>query len=129
MAGALPRGSADPRAARGAAHQGAGRADAVGDAGRPKGRERRADPHPALEKMFQQMEGSPELVQLVEEAGPGEIAVSEEQASQRPIVRLVDLIISEAILARSSDIHIEPEEGGVAVRYRIDGVLRQQMKI
>ncbi len=65
----------------------------------------------------------------MEEVGPDEIAVSEEQASQRPIVRLVDLIISEAILARSSDIHIEPEEGGVAVRYRIDGVLRQQMKI
>src|SRR5881409_2797641 len=86
-------------------------------------------PEKALDKMFKQMEGSPELVQLVEEAGPDEIAVSEEQASQRPIVRLVDLIISEAILARSSDIHIEPEEGGVAVRYRIDGVLRQQMKI
>src|SRR5881398_4410 len=78
--------------------------------------------------MFQQMEGSPEMVQLAE-AGPEEIAVSEEQASQRPIVRLVDLIISEAILARSSDIHVEPEEGGVAVRYRIDGVLRQVMKI
>jgi type II secretory ATPase GspE/PulE/Tfp pilus assembly ATPase PilB-like protein len=86
-------------------------------------------PEKTLDKMFQQMEGSPELVQLVEEVGPEEIAVSEEQASQRPIVRLVDLIISEAILARSSDIHIEPEEGGVAVRYRIDGVLRQQMKI
>src|SRR5216110_3268242 len=85
-------------------------------------------PEKALDKMFQQMEGSPEMVQLVE-AGPEEIAVSEEQASQRPIVRLVDLIISEAILARSSVIHIEPEEGGVAVRYRIDGVLRQQMKI
>jgi type II secretory ATPase GspE/PulE/Tfp pilus assembly ATPase PilB-like protein/ActR/RegA family two-component response regulator len=44
-------------------------------------------------------------------------------------VRLVDLILSEGITARSSDIHIEPEEGGVAVRYRIDGVLRQVMKI
>src|SRR5438046_1389107 len=86
-------------------------------------------PEKALDKMFQQMEGSPELVQLVEEVGPDEIAVSEEQASQRPIVLLVDLIISGAILARSSDIHIEPEEGGVAVRYRVDGVLRQQMKI
>src|SRR2546426_344621 len=39
------------------------------------------------------------------------------------------IFISEGILARSSDIHIEPEEGGVAVRYRIDGVLRQVMKI
>jgi type II secretory ATPase GspE/PulE/Tfp pilus assembly ATPase PilB-like protein len=86
-------------------------------------------PERALDKMFQGMEGSPDLVQLVEEAGPEEIAISEEQASQRPVVRLVDLIISEGILARSSDIHIEPEEGGVAVRYRIDGVLRQVMKI
>src|SRR3989454_8737865 len=39
------------------------------------------------------------------------------------------IFISEGILARSSDIHIEPEEGGVAVRYRIDGVLRQVMKV
>src|SRR6266576_2306312 len=35
----------------------------------------------------------------------------------------------EGILSRASDIHVEPEEGGVAVRYRIDGVLRQVMKI
>src|SRR5881296_1174596 len=86
-------------------------------------------PEKTLDKLMQGMEGSPELVQLVEDQGPEEIAVSEEQASQRPVVRLVDLIISEGILARSSDIHIEPEEGGVAVRYRIDGVLRQVMKI
>ena len=45
------------------------------------------------------------------------------------MVKLVDLILSEGILTRASDIHIEPEEGGVAVRYRIDGVLRQVMKI
>src|SRR6059036_3270862 len=86
-------------------------------------------PEKTLDKLVQGMEGSPDLVQLVEDQGPEEIAISEEQASQRPVVRLVDLIISEGILARSSDIHIEPEEGGVAVRYRIDGVLRQQMKI
>src|SRR5437762_521057 len=85
-------------------------------------------PEKALDKMFQQMEGSPEMVQLVE-AGPEEFAGADEQASQRPIVRLVDFIISAAILPRSSDIHIEAEAGGVAVRYRIDGVLRQQMKI
>jgi type II secretory ATPase GspE/PulE/Tfp pilus assembly ATPase PilB-like protein/ActR/RegA family two-component response regulator len=58
-----------------------------------------------------------------------ELSISEEEASQRPVVRLVDLIFSEGILARASDIHIEPEEGGIAVRYRIDGVLREHMKI
>src|SRR5437899_1642529 len=67
-----------------------------------------------------------DVVQLAE---PEELTVSAEEASQRPVVRLVDLIISEGILSRASDLHIEPEEGGVAVRYRIDGVLRQVMKI
>src|SRR5712692_11480615 len=85
-------------------------------------------PEKALDKMLQGMEGSADLV-LHPEAAPEELVVSEAEASQRPVVRLVDLIISEGILSRASDIHIEPEEGAVAVRYRIDGVLRQVMKI
>jgi len=85
-------------------------------------------PEKAVDKLLEGMESSAELVQL-KDAAPDEISASEAEASQRPVVRLVDLIISEGILARSSDIHIEPEEGGVAVRYRIDGVLRQVMKI
>src|SRR6266700_1679783 len=86
-------------------------------------------PEKAVDKLLQGMESSAELVQLADQPAPEEIAISEAEASQRPVVRLVDLIISEGILQRSSDIHIEPEEGGVAVRYRIDGVLRQVMKI
>src|SRR5262249_19673853 len=70
-----------------------------------------------------------ELVQLSDEAPPDEYNLTEAAASERPIVRLVDMILSEGIVSRASDIHIEPEEGGVAVRYRIDGVLRQQMKL
>src|SRR6058998_1448964 len=85
-------------------------------------------PEKAVDKVLQGMEGSADLV-LHPETKPEELVVSEAEASQRPVVRLVDLIISEGILSRSSDIHIEPEEGGVAVRYRIDGVLRQVMKI
>ena len=82
-------------------------------------------PEKAVDKLLQGMGSSAELVQLSDAPPPEEIAISEAEASQRPVVRLVDLIISEGILARSSDIHIEPEEGGVAVRYRIDGVLRR----
>src|SRR2546426_135554 len=85
-------------------------------------------PEKAIDKVLQGMEGSADLV-LHPQNEPEELVVSEAEASQRPVVRLVDLIISEGILARSSDIHIEPEEGGGAVRYRIDGVLRQVMKI
>jgi type II secretory ATPase GspE/PulE/Tfp pilus assembly ATPase PilB-like protein len=86
-------------------------------------------PEKAVDKLLEGMENQAEIVTLKEETAPDEIAASEAEASQRPVVRLVDLIISEGILQRSSDIHIEPEEGGVAVRYRIDGVLRQVMKI
>ncbi len=85
-------------------------------------------PEKAVDKLLERMETSTELV-LQDEPSPDEITASEAEASQPPVVRLVDLIISEGILQRSSDIHIEPEEGGVAVRYRIDGVLRQVMKI
>ena len=87
-------------------------------------------PEKAVDKLLEGMESSAEFEHVQDQQlAPDEIAASEAEASQRPVVRLVDLIISEGILARSSDIHIEPEEGGVAVRYRIDGVLRQVMKI
>src|SRR2546425_2503902 len=85
-------------------------------------------PEKAVDKLLEGMESSTSLEHL-QDTAPDELVASEAEASQRPVVRLVDLIISEGILARSSDIHIEPEEGGVAVRYRIDGVLRQARKI
>ena len=56
-------------------------------------------------------------------------AVSAEEASQRPIIRLVDMMLADGVSSRASDIHVEPIEGGVVVRYRIDGVLRQVMRI
>src|SRR5690606_20968755 len=58
-----------------------------------------------------------------------DIGASAEEASHAPIVRLVDMMIADGIASRASDIHVEPVDGGVAVRYRIDGVLRQVMKI
>ena len=54
---------------------------------------------------------------------------SAEEASQRPIIRLVDMMLADGVTSRASDIHIEPAEGGIVIRYRIDGVLRQVMKI
>jgi type II secretory ATPase GspE/PulE/Tfp pilus assembly ATPase PilB-like protein/ActR/RegA family two-component response regulator len=86
-------------------------------------------PENVVEKLLDSMESSSEVQQLEDVAPAEEFQVSAEEASQRPVVRLVDLILSEGILARASDIHIEPEEGGFAVRYRIDGVLRQMMKV
>ncbi|MBZ0072987.1 MAG: ATPase, T2SS/T4P/T4SS family [Thiohalobacteraceae bacterium] len=47
-----------------------------------------------------------------------------EEYSQ-PLVRLVDAMLSDAVKTGASDIHFEPEQGFLRVRYRIDGVLRQ----
>jgi len=86
-------------------------------------------PEQLLDRILEGVQTQAEVTQLVDELPTEEVTASEQEASQRPIVRLVDLILSEGISSRASDIHIETEEGGVAVRYRIDGVLRQVMKI
>ncbi len=50
--------------------------------------------------------------------------------SEKPIiVKLVDLILGEALRKRASDIHIEPEIDGLRVRYRIDGALHEIIKL
>ncbi|OGU06190.1 MAG: hypothetical protein A2W29_07290 [Gemmatimonadetes bacterium RBG_16_66_8] len=87
-------------------------------------------PENVIGQLLEGMRSDAEITTLDEEQTPAdEIAITAAEASQRPVVRLVDLILSEGIVSRASDIHIEPEEGGIAVRYRIDGVLRQVMKI
>src|SRR5690349_3517311 len=86
-------------------------------------------PDKAVDKLLEGIENSAELVQVHGDLPHDEIAASEAEASQRPVVRIVDLIISEDILQRASDIHIEPEEGGDAVRHRTDVDLQPLMKI
>ncbi|MDD5348429.1 MAG: GspE/PulE family protein [Candidatus Omnitrophica bacterium] len=50
--------------------------------------------------------------------------------SEKPtIVKLVDLMLTEALTKRASDIHIEPEIDGLRVRYRIDGALHEVIRI
>lgn len=45
------------------------------------------------------------------------------RAEEAPVVKLVDLVVREAIRERASDIHIEPQRDRISLRYRIDGVL------
>jgi len=53
----------------------------------------------------------------------------EKMASDLPVVRIVDTLLKHAILQSASDIHIEPAETEVLVRYRIDGVLHDAMTL
>lgn len=62
-------------------------------------------------------------------AAQGEDADLVKIAEDLPIVRIVDTLLKHAILDGASDIHIEPQEKDVIVRYRIDGILRQAMTL
>lgn len=52
-----------------------------------------------------------------------------DESEKAPIIRMVNLIIKEALRQRASDIHVEPMADHVRVRYRIDGVLRDILEI
>jgi len=58
-----------------------------------------------------------------------EEVISVEAVAGAPVVRALDLLINEAVKNRASDIHIEPQEDKLRVRYRIDGVLHDMMSL
>src|SRR5690349_4281941 len=60
-----------------------------------------------------------------EEEDFGDVAHLKDLASEAPVIRLVNLILTKAVESRASDIHIEPFENRLIVRYRIDGVLHE----
>ena len=76
-------------------------------------------------------EGKSSLAEIVETIG-GEDGDLEEDAerlknlaSEAPVIRLVNLILSKSVESRASDVHIEPFENRLRVRFRIDGVLHE----
>ena len=85
-------------------------------------------PDRAVQRLVERV-GSEALAQVhvVEETGPE--AVSSQEVDAGPVVKLTNLILHEAVHARASDIHLEPGREGGVVRFRIDGVLRQNMQV
>ncbi len=73
----------------------------------------------SMEKIIEDIDGIPEY-QVEDEENVDHLR---DMASEGPVIRLVNLIITRAIEMRASDIHFEPFEDQFRVRYRIDGVL------
>ena len=67
-------------------------------------------------------------LEVVEEDDQVDIGALAKATEEAPVVKLVNLILTDAIKKRASDIHIEPYEKSFRVRYRIDGVLHEVMK-
>jgi type IV pilus assembly protein PilB len=66
-------------------------------------------------------------VELSRDEEPDEDVNDEAAASKAPVIRFVDLLLSQAAKSRASDIHIEPQEKSMSIRMRIDGVLRDMV--
>jgi len=79
-----------------------------------------------MEDMLGDMEDMDiELSQDSEEVNLGELEKASEEA---PVIKLVNLILTDAIKKKASDIHVEPYEKAFRVRYRIDGMLYEVLK-
>lgn len=86
------------------------------------------------EAAFERLYGSGRsaMGQIVDSIGLADNLTDEEQiqhlkdlASEAPVIRLVNLMTARAVESRASDIHIEPFENRLKIRYRVDGVLRE----
>jgi type IV pilus assembly protein PilB len=66
---------------------------------------------------------------LKEEEAPEEKEELLKAAEELPVIKIVDTLLKHAILQRASDIHVEPLEKEVVVRYRIDGILHDAMTL
>jgi type IV pilus assembly protein PilB len=79
---------------------------------------------------YHRLDGEVDTVaqEAAEEFGPGDdIASLSEIIEDAPIVKFVNLLITQAVADRASDIHVEPGERDLRIRFRIDGVLHEVM--
>jgi general secretion pathway protein E len=74
----------------------------------------------SMERIVSEIGGEPPVDAIV---GEESVETLRDMASEAPVIRLVNLIISKAIEMRASDVHLEPFEDRFRIRYRIDGVL------
>jgi general secretion pathway protein E/type IV pilus assembly protein PilB len=78
-----------------------------------------------IDDLMAQTDDADSDVEMLDEVQFDESEASE-MAQQASVVRLVNEILSEAVHAKASDIHVEAQESGIKIRYRIDGVLQRQ---
>lgn len=68
-------------------------------------------------------------VQVIQESDENDLSKLRELGEEAPVIRLVNSIISQAISEGASDIHVEPMEDSVRVRYRVDGILQEKQRL
>jgi len=81
----------------------------------------------SMKEIVSQLGG--EDLEVIKNSDDSDATSASSTGDDAPIVRIVDLILREALKKRASDIHIEPFENTVRVRYRIDGALYETLQI
>src|SRR5579859_4675639 len=80
-----------------------------------------------LDKVMKDLAGDDEALELAQEEADMDLASLERAAEEAPIIKLVNLILTDAVKRGASDIHVEPYEKEYRVRFRIDGILQNVM--
>jgi type IV pilus assembly protein PilB len=81
-----------------------------------------------LQSILKEMEGIGDDVEVIAEADDDAAAVQQALVDDAPVVKLINGLLTDAVKRGASDIHIEPFEHEIRIRYRIDGVLQEVMK-
>lgn len=81
-----------------------------------------------LQEILDEIESEDEIEVVEERDEEITLAALQAQVEDAPVVKLINGILTDAVLRGASDIHIEPYEKEIRVRYRIDGVLHEVMK-
>lgn len=82
--------------------------------------------HAELSRMIQRYYGMKQSVDDIMRELPTEIDVAEAQETDGPIIRLVNQLLAVAVQQNASDVHIDPGENTLTIRYRVDGMLRSE---
>ena len=82
-----------------------------------------------LQEVKEADENEPLEVANTEEEGVVDIQEATKQSKVAPIVKVVNLMVAEALESRASDIHVEPQEKSLRIRYRVDGALQEAFSL
>jgi type IV pilus assembly protein PilB len=80
-----------------------------------------------LDKVMKDLAGDEASLELSAEEAEMDLATLEKAAEEAPIIKLVNLILTDAVKRGASDIHVEPYEKEYRVRFRVDGILQNVM--
>jgi type IV pilus assembly protein PilB len=80
-----------------------------------------------IDKVMKDLAGEEADLELAAEEAEMDLAELEKAADEAPIIKLVNLILTDAVKRGASDIHVEPYEKEYRVRFRVDGILQNVM--